>query len=278
MAGQDGAPRVLVATDLDRTLVYSRAASRLPEGATTTLRCVETYLGEPASFMTAEAVEAVEAVGRAAVLVPVTTRTVAQLARVRLPGASRWAVAANGGHLLHDGVPDTAWRDTVATTAGDSARLPEVHAHLQAVLDPAWTLSLRVADDLFCYAVVRLDLMPADVVPALVAWAAGRGWRVSVQGRKVYAVPASLTKSAAVAELARRLGSEVVLAAGDSLLDADLLQAADLAVKPAHGELSASGWRADHVSTTLRDGVLGGEDVARWFLSQVLAATATPTR
>ena len=140
-------------------------------------------------------------------------------------------------------------------------------------MDPAWTLSLRVADELFCYAVVRLADLPADVVPALVAWAGARGWRVSVQGRKVYAVPASLTKSAAVRELADRLGSGTVLAAGDSLLDADLLEAADLGVMPAHGELSATGWAAPHVDVTPRDGVLGGEDVATWFLAQVRAAS-----
>ena len=271
-------PPVLVASDLDRTLIYSRAASSLPDGETVALRCVETYLDEPASFMTEAAVAAVEAVGRAAVLVPVTTRTMAQLARVRLPGASRWAVAANGGHLLHDGAPDAAWRHAVAAAVARSTPLAQVHAHLSAVLDPAWTHALRVADELFCYAVVRLDLLPVDLLPELVAWAGTRGWRVSVQGRKVYAVPDPLTKSAAVRELARRLDADVVLAAGDSLLDADLLDAADLAVKPAHGELSAAGWTAAHVSTTRRDGVLGGEDVALWLLSQVRAATATPAR
>lgn len=270
--------RVLVASDLDRTLIYSRAASGLPDGDATALRCVETYLDEPASFMTEAAVAAVEAVGREAVLVPVTTRTVAQLARVRLPGASRWAVAANGGHLLHDGVPDAAWRDAVGAAVARSTPLAQVHEHLAAVLDPAWTHALRVADELFCYAVVRPDLLPVDLLPGLAAWAGQRGWRVSVQGRKVYAVPDGLTKSAAVRELARRFDADVVLAAGDSLLDADLLQAADLGVKPAHGELSASGWSAGHVGTTARDGVLGGEDVALWLLSQVRATTAAPAR
>lgn len=269
---------VLVASDLDRTLIYSRAAAGLPEGRAPALRWVETYLDEPSSFMTEVAAAALEQVGRAATLVPVTTRTMAQLARVDLPGASRWAVAANGGHLLHDGVPDPAWRDAVAAGARAGAGLAEVHAHLTTVMDPVWTRSLRVADDLFCYAVVDLALLPADLVPALVSWAGSRGWRVSVQGRKIYAVPGSLTKSAAVRELARRLGCDVVLAAGDSLLDADLLEAADRGVKPAHGELSAAGWRAAHVTTTARDGVLGGEDVARWLSSQVHAAAAAPAR
>ena len=108
------------------------------------------------------------------------------------------------------------------------------------------------------------------------AWAGARGWRVSVQGRKVYAVPGPLTKSAAVRELADRLGAGTVLAAGDSLLDADLLEAADLGVMPPHGELAATGWAAPHVAVTPREGVLGGEDVATWFLAQVRAASLQP--
>ncbi len=38
----------------------------------------------------------------------------------------------------------------------------------------------------------------------LAVWAEARGWTVSLQGRKIYAVPKPLTKSAAMREVARR--------------------------------------------------------------------------
>lgn len=77
----------------------------------------------------------------------------------------------------------------------------------------------------------------------------GRAARLDglLQGRKIYAVPAPLTKSAAMHEVARRIGATRTLAAGDSLLDADLLLAADLGWRPGHGELADEGWRAPHV-------------------------------
>ncbi|MFI0487239.1 hypothetical protein [Actinomadura sp. 9N215] len=71
----------------------------------------------------------------------------------------------------------------------------------------------------------------------LTAWCTERGWRTSLQGRKVYCLPAGLTKAAAAAEIARRTGASTTLAAGDSLLDIDLLEAADPSIRPAHGEL-----------------------------------------
>lgn len=270
---------VLVASDLDRTLIYSRAAGGASAEREGPLHCVERYRDQDASFMTGAAVAAVEDVGREAVLVPVTTRTREQLGRVRLPGASRYAVAANGGHLLVDGEPDPGWARRVADTLqAGGVPVQTAHEQLLAVMQPGWTLSVRVADDLFCYAVVDVAAMPDDVVPALSRWAGTRGWRVSMQGRKVYVVPAGLTKSAAVRELARRLGTDVLLGAGDSLLDVDLLEAADAGVRPAHGELHETGWTAPHVDTTARSGLLGGQDVATWLLARVRATTGRAAR
>ena len=60
-------------------------------------------------------------------LVPVTTRTLAQFARVQLPGGGRYAVTSNGGHLVVDGVADADWRRGVeARIAGDGASLAEI--------------------------------------------------------------------------------------------------------------------------------------------------------
>jgi hydroxymethylpyrimidine pyrophosphatase-like HAD family hydrolase len=103
-------------------------------------------------------------------------------------------------------------------------------------------------------------------VSDLSAWCADGGWRVSVQGRRLYCVPGPLTKAAAVDEVRRRTGATGVLAAGDSLLDADLLESADVAVRPAHGELHDLGWRRPHLEVTSSAGVLAGEEIVRRLL------------
>ena len=90
---------------------------------------------------------------------------------------------------------------------------------------------------------------------------------VTLQGRKVYLVPQPLRKSAAALEVARRVDADVVLAAGDSLLDAGMLEAADAAVRPAHGELHDAGWHRPHLRVTTAAGLLGGEQVLENLLA-----------
>ncbi|MFG3505897.1 HAD family hydrolase [Streptomyces sp. NPDC047821] len=268
----------LVASDLDRTLIYSTAALGLtmPDAGAPRLLCVETYQHKPLSYMTETAAGLLTELPHHCVFVPTTTRTREQYHRIRLPGPPpTYAICANGGHLLVDGVSDPDWRRTVdARLADECAPLEEVRAHLLAVADPAWLLKERVAEDLFAYLVVERALLPDGWMKELAAWAAPHGWAVSLQGRKVYAVPQPLTKSAAVREVARRAGADRVLAAGDSLLDADLLLAADRGWRPGHGELAETGWTADHVDALETCGVLAGEEILRLFSSAVRPSPA----
>jgi hypothetical protein len=130
-------------------------------------------------------------------------------------------------------------------------------------------VQVREAGGLFCYAVLGQAGAPTGFVAEAADWAAGRGWTVSAQGRKLYWMPRGLTKSAAVAEVAARVGAERVLAAGDSLLDRELLVYADRGIHPAHGELLRSGWSAPGVECTAAAGVLAGQEIVEWFAARV---------
>ncbi|MBO8196076.1 HAD family hydrolase [Streptomyces oryzae] len=273
--GPGAAGRVLVASDLDRTLIYSAAALELtmPDPRAPRLLCVETYEHKPLSFMTEEASGLLAALAARALFVPATTRTPEQYRRIRLPGPPpRYAVCANGGRLLVDGKSDPEWRERVRERLTECAPLEQVRARMLRRAGAEWLLKERIADGLFAYLVVERSLLPETWVKELAAWAGPQGWNVSLQGRKIYAVPQPLTKSAAVAEVARRTGSTLTFAAGDSLLDADLLSAADVAWRPAHGELADSGWQLPHVRVVPERGVLAGETVLR----RMSAALAQP--
>jgi hypothetical protein len=176
-------------------------------------------------------------------------------------------VAANGGPGGVDGVRDRDWSGTVTRTlAGSAAPIEEVWEWLSEVCDPAWTLKLRSADDLFCYAVIERQALPAAFLDEVTGWCLDRGWHTSLQGRKLYFVPAPLTKSAAVVEVCRRVGATGFAAAGDSLLDAELLAAAVTGIRPAHGELADLGWSSEQVTVTSEAGVTAGEEIAAWLL------------
>ncbi|MFE5815206.1 HAD family hydrolase [Streptomyces sp. NPDC056479] len=266
---------VLVASDLDRTLIYSAAALALtmPDARAPRLLCVEVHESKPLSYMTETAAQLLTDLGDAAVFVPTTTRTRKQYQRINLPGPEpKYAICANGGHILVDGVADPDWSARVAARLAEQcAPLAEVQDHLMASASPAWVRKHRIAEDLFAYLVVERELLPEEWVKELAVWAENRGWTVSLQGRKIYAVPKPLTKSAAMHEVARRTGADLTLAAGDSLLDADLLLAADKGWRPGHGELADAEWTAPAISALPERGVLAGERILREFLKETRA-------
>ncbi|WP_372491716.1 HAD family hydrolase [Gordonia zhenghanii] len=315
----------LIATDLDRTMIYSRAAAaagqaelptagraesrpptagraelptagraesrpptagqaELPTAGRAESRpqteqsrppvCVEIYNDAPLSFMTAPAVDALTALAARTDVVPVTTRTRAQFERIALPGGPfRYAVVSNGGRILCDGDDDPVWRSGLDERVRErSVPLAELHADLLTRIDESWVRSTRIADDLFVYLVVDPDEQPADFVPSWREWCVPRGWTVSQQGRKIYAMPVAVTKSAAVAEVRRRLvgagllaAGSPVLAAGDGRLDADLLEFADHAIRPSHGELHDAGWTIPGLSVTRSAGAAAAEEILAWF-------------
>jgi len=265
-------PKVLVASDLDRTLIYSSAALALtmPDARAPRLLSVEVHESKPLSYMTETAAGLLAELGDVADFVPTTTRTRKQYQRIQLPGpAPKFAICANGGHLLVDGVTDPEWHASVTERlARECAPLDEVREHMEATADPVWVRKHRLAEDLFVYLVVERELLPEDWVKELAVWAENRGWTVSLQGRKIYAVPKPLTKSAAVREVARRTGATLTLAAGDSLLDADLLLAADRGWRPGHGELADAGWTAPGITALPERGVAAGERILREFLRE----------
>jgi hydroxymethylpyrimidine pyrophosphatase-like HAD family hydrolase len=259
---------VVVAADLDGTLIYSRRS--LGPDAGVPLSCVEVRDGEQVSFMTAEAARTLASIATTATVVPVTTRVPEQYLRVALPGPPpRFAVVANGALLHVDGVADSGWAAHIERILGAVFPFQAVWDYASARCDPRWTTRLRNCGGAFCYAVVDPGAVPHGLLEEVSGWAAQRGWRTSLQGRKLYWIPEALSKRAAVAEAARRAGASLVLAAGDSLLDAELLVAADRAIRPRHGELFERGWSSPGVRCTERSGVLAGQEITSWLAERV---------
>lgn len=264
----------LIASDLDRTLIYSRAAMTPTQLDRTDLLCVEYFDGAPLSYLSDAAAHRLRELSAAVRVVPTTTRTPEQFGRIALPGGPwRYAITSNGGAILVDGAPDPVWRSALEDTLRtDGAGLDEVLTALRARISPDWVSKLRIADDLFCYLVVDVDAQPAEFLAEWDAWCRARGWGASQQGRKIYTVPDCVCKSHAVAEVHRRLVADgdldensPVFAAGDGALDARMLEAADAGIRPRHGELEALGWQHPTVVVTDTAGVSAGEEILAWF-------------
>jgi len=264
--------KAVVALDLDQTMIYSERSAGRPVEVSDVW--VEDYDGKPLSFMTGPAHAGLLRLSLEHWVVPVTTRTPEQLGRVRLPVPAAWALSANGGVLLVDGQRDAAWDAKVRADLAGMLPAAAVFAWLRPVAGAGWVSSVRQVEDLFVYLVATSrSAIPAEWLEGIRARAAEHGWAVSAQGRKIYLVPDRLLcKGAAARAVAERLDAPL-LAAGDSLLDAALLLAADVAIRPAHGELHHAG-DLEGVSVTLMSGPESAEEIVRYLHAQADALVA----
>jgi hydroxymethylpyrimidine pyrophosphatase-like HAD family hydrolase len=273
-------PSVMVACDLDRTLIYSANSMKLegPDRDAPSLVVSEVYDGVPLSFMTSVANHLLGTLVQEAIFVPVTTRTMEQFHRVRLPGQGNgYAVTTNGAVLLHNGEPDREWTDHIQDTVGaNCAPLAEVLDRLTGRRTVEAILRVRKAEDVFVYSIVNREGLPAQYLEDLTGWCKERGWSTSLQGRKLYCVPSPVTKESAVSEIRRRIPVDVLIAAGDSKLDAGILELADWAIRPSHGELEQMAYKRGHLDVTSRSGILAGEEILRFALAHAGATKVSP--
>lgn len=227
---------MIFASDLDRTLIYS---SKFISDYPSPVKAVET--GDYYSYMSAAAAELLKDLAGKLLFVPCTTRTVEQYRRIgflhrELP--CRYAVTSNGANILVDGVPDAAYRAGIMRDmARECAAGPDILKGFGRLSGAGWSGPMRHADEAFYYCIVERDKVPLQELAEFSNWAGKQNWHVSLQGRKLYLVPRVVNKWSALQRVARMAGDHRVVAAGDSLLDLPLVQGADYAISPAHGEL-----------------------------------------
>lgn len=266
----------LVCSDLDRTLIYSKSALELtmPDEEAPRLLCVEMYRQQPLAYVTERAGLRLAQLNETGRLVPTTTRTAAQFNRIHLPGpVPALTIVSNGGVLLRDGTPDLEFAAAVTQRlAAGGVPFEQWCAESASLLSPEkypFVLRSYTVPDLFHYHIVDRNTVPDEWLASVNEFALERGWTVSLQGRKLYLVPAALTKSAAAVLVRDMVGASELLSAGDSLLDAPLLEVANRGIRPAHGELHECGVNLDHIAVTSTSGVAAGEEIVDWMLNQL---------
>ncbi|GMK40023.1 hypothetical protein PCCS19_30780 [Paenibacillus sp. CCS19] len=259
---------MIYASDLDQTLIFSRRSMIVPEDEPG-IRIVEWINGKSQSFMSEASIATLKALNERLVFVPVTTRTLAQYRRIDVfqrDIVPAYAITSNGGRILIKGEEDAYWQKLVQERLKRAACSSDEARQLFAkVVQPEWVKEERLCDELFYVYMVDRDKLPLEAVQERAELLAERGWEVSVQGRKVYIVPSVVNKRDAVAYIRQRHPEAGLIASGDSLLDRSLLETADDAIAPAHGELyriyQSTGQMGRWVFTQ-RSGLFAGEEIA----------------
>jgi hypothetical protein len=249
---------VLITTDLDRTLLFSARATAQLGGALPS-DPVEMLAGEQASRsagaeLCRAARDCLAGLPQHARLCVATSRSVRRLARLRLPFPVPYAIAANGGVILIDGVPEPRWEARTKRLLAAAAPAEAVRGVLAgsawlggsegaAETGPPWLVRMGDADDMCCLAIVDLALFDPDEFTAIADRCRQLGWQASLVGRKLYAFPLGFGKEHAAAHVAARVAALAGtgtrrLAAGDTEHDRRMLADADHAWVPAGSELA----------------------------------------
>jgi len=227
---------MILASDLDRTLIYS---AKFLEGFSGRVKAAET--GRYYSYMTETAAELLKYIAGRVLFVPCTTRTIEQYLRIDFFQSAlkpAYAITSNGANLIRGGVVDTGYRDMVSRLLNHRcAAGHDVLKEFDRLAGDEWAQPMREADGVFYYCIIERKKIPSKELAAFGNWAREQKWEVSLQGRKLYLVPQVINKRAALTRVIEMTGENSVIAAGDSLLDLPLLQGADYALIPAHGEL-----------------------------------------
>ncbi|TXK84796.1 HAD family hydrolase [Paenibacillus sp. N3.4] len=231
---------MIFASDLDQTLIYSQPLERVTELGNLIVPS-ELIDGRVKSYMSLRSYQMLQKLMTELLFIPVTTRTLDQYARVHLFSQMlkpAYAVTSNGGNIIVQGKPDLDWHASIlARRSESSVPAQDVENIMGRVLSPEWVIGSRYCDELFFSHVVDRAKMPLQDVVDMGKELQKMGWNTSIQGRKVYIVPHAVNKRDAVAHIKQLTGEQKVVASGDSLLDQVLLDFADYAIAPRHGEL-----------------------------------------
>lgn len=226
--------KVIYATDLDRTLIYSeRFLKEYPTKISTEV--IETKDGKTISYIASPVKKRLYTLTKQSsdlVFIPTTTRSIDEFSRVNIKANYKYAITSNGGVILENGVPMAEWEEYIAKNINkqelmncmmDIADFESVE-RTPNIIDNKYIFSKTVNGGLFDIEAQELT----EKYPSI---------DITRQRNKIYAIPKCFSKAIALRWLQNKLGIETIVASGDSLLDLPMLAIANYAVIPKHGEL-----------------------------------------
>ncbi|RBW70992.1 helix-turn-helix domain-containing protein [Bacillus taeanensis] len=268
---------MIFASDLDRTLIYSKKSMALPNDQSVKYRLVETLDGKEISYMSEEAISLLSDLNKELTFIPVTTRTIEQFKRIKIfqnEICPTFAVTTNGASILEDGKLDEEWQTKIIKDVTDNCLTSyDFLNEFQQIANDEWVLSNKMADNIFSYCILDEAKIPEKELHTFGEWGKSQGWTVSRQGRKLYFIPHPVNKGAALQYLKEKLNHPYTFAAGDSYLDYSLLLQAHRSFIPQHGQLMSQLIEESHIKPTIQKGILASEEMLQNVLDYYFGST-----
>lgn len=265
---------MVFASDLDSTLIYSTRHCKLIDEDK--LIPVDFYNDNNCSFITSSISHKLAHVNESMLFIPVTTRSKEQYMRMKYfydVIKPKYAVVANGGIILKNGIEYKAWTDICSNKLNQITSLKTMIELCSFFLESAVVKSYKTCEDLFIYSILDEDKLAnniligeieLDYLEILRSFCSEYNYSVSKQGKKIYIVPNCINKYDPINYIMKLENISVLLAAGDSLLDYPIIEHSNYGIVPSHGELLSSlpvKNFADTVYITKQVGIFAGEEI-----------------
>ena len=231
--------KLLYASDLDRTLIFSKKF--IGEYPTNKKYTPIEYKGDKViSYICDEVKDKLVEISnnKNITFTPVTTRSYEEYNRVNLGFIPEYAIVANGGMILHNGVVMKEWQDYIMSRFNNKEAMNiiiDIEDELTSV-----DCDVKIIDSCYLFfKVVSAELFDIEVMYLRHKYS---NWDFVRQGIKCYAIPKHFSKQIAVRWLWHKLNKPYIVASGDGELDLPMLTLADKAVIPSHGSLVQNGF------------------------------------
>jgi HAD superfamily hydrolase (TIGR01484 family) len=209
---------VLLACDLDNTLIHSRKA----DGDI----CVERIGERENCFVSARVYKKLQEINGCGGIVPVTARSIEQYKRIHLfEKAVHYAITSAGGTLLIDNEVDPVRQ--AETQAIVYEQLPAMNTLFSLLLEDKRISLVKRVDNTFIFVKCKDSASLRNEIAAHVT-----SLEVVASGEKIYILPRGINKGVAIQELKDLLRPVILICAGDSVMDIPMLNIADIAIVP----------------------------------------------
>lgn len=234
--------KVLYASDMDRTLIFSaaflREVGKTVESESENLEVCETKGDKIISYISKDVKKQLTEISRHpdVTFIPVTTRSIEQFKRINTGAYHKYAIVDCGGTILEDGEPIKEWEDYIA----NQYTKPAMMWLFMDMGEIKGIEKLEIVDQKFLFAKLGDDAThDGKYFDEASAYVKQRypDFEILRQGKKVYAVPRAFSKAIALRWMQKRLEINTLVASGDSLVDLNMLALANYAIIPNHGEL-----------------------------------------
>lgn len=248
---------MILITDLDKTIVYSREYNH---------KCVERNdNGNPITFMTKNAYKLLTKLLKSGkfTIIPCTLRSFEQTKRIEFTkdGTLPYMICDNGFSIYHNGKLDEGW-DKIVNVLINTEAVYNLYLQFNKIIDDNNIPIYRLKSNRngFISIIFHDETDAIEYKNQLLSVVDIKRYRIEDQGKKIYIVPKKLNKYIAVEYLLSKIEeeneNEIVVTSGDSLVDKKFTTLGDYRILPKHAT-----FRHNNAIVTKNEGIYAGEEI-----------------